>query len=306
MKFYGIILLCFILTTSALGESINIKGKLLDSQTGEFVSFANIAIIELQNGTTSYQNGEFSLLIEGSDISNSLNISCINYKDTVIALKDLDFENLNLIKLEPLVYGISEIIVIPPKLEDEIIINKLKRSKILGGIACNNIPNIYARYFPNRADYENINTISSIQIGTKSWQNKGKSKIKIRIFKMDTVLNQPSSDILKEELIVILKNGKINTINLLKYNIRVPKEGVFVGIEWLIIPENKFEFISYDELKKKIKKINYGPTLGANYSNVSNTWEYWAGKWEKFIQPVPTIIRKNKVYDAAISITLSD
>lgn len=306
-KLFGA-LLGLILVTTAFGEPITLSGKIIDATTGNPVSFANIAIIGLQKGTTSLENGDFTLTIDDKDTTNNINISCINYKNKTFALESLDFNKPIQLVVEPITYEISEVIIKPKKHDKDFVLNKLKTSEINGGLSCGNIPKIYARYFPYNSIDEGYNTISSIQVYCQSWSQKGESKVRLRIYQLDTILKQPASDILHKELIVSLKKGKINNIELSEQNIVIPKEGLFIAIEWLIIPENKYEWISEDRNGNKIRKFEYGPILGANYREESNTWLYWAGKWTKEFVSVPAIqgIKKGLFYDAGISITITE
>ena len=295
-------------TALVFSQTITIKGSIHDSHSGKPVSFASIAIVELEKGTTSLENGEFELTLDNQEITNKLSFSCINYESKVIPLSSLSLDKINQIDLIPIVYNISEVIIKPKNDHKEIVINKLKKSKIHGGLSCGNLPKMYARYFSYNSMDESINTISSIQIYCQPWNQKSESKVRIRFFQMDTVLKLPSSDILHKEIITSLKKGAINNIKMLENSIKIPKEGIFVAVEWLIIPDNAYRWTTYDQTKNKQSRIDYGPVLGANYCDESNTWLFWAGKWQKFILPVPAIpkIKKNQVFDASISITLTN
>lgn len=135
---------------------------------------------------------------------------------------------------------------------------------------------MYTRYFPYDKKYDHVDKISYIKIYCQKFQVNYKSKARIRVLSYNPKTNNPNIDIIRENLILTLKKG-MNTIDISKYNIPMPKEGVFVAIEWLIIEENAYESVWY---KNKIKhtKISYGPILGANYYEKPQTWLYWAGK----------------------------
>ena len=70
---------------------------------------------------------------------------------------------------------------------------------------------------------------------------KNNAKLKIRFFQLeDSIL---TNDLMEEDIIVTVKKGmRKNVIDISKYKLRIPKNGVLVGLEWLIIPENFYEF----------------------------------------------------------------
>lgn len=304
MKRFFSVLFFLLLVIIVHGEQpITIKGRILDAQTREPIPYANIAIVEVQKGTTSLGNGLFALIVDRVDIKGNLNISCLNYADRIIPLSSFVEDKELDILLEPILYDIPEVVIKPQK-KISLVVNKLKKSDIRGGLPCNGTPLMYARFFEYNKNDASVNHLSSVQIFSQKWQQKEVSKVRLRFFSVDTISKNPSEDIVHEEIIVSLKKGKINDIDLRNYNITMPKEGVFVAVEWLIIPENEYVWISADANNKTKKQIEYGPILGANYRKESKTWKYWAGKWSH--DKISVIVIEGVVFDAAISITLTN
>lgn len=295
------------LSAAVYSSPIKIKGIIKNSANGKPVSFANIAIVEAEKGTTSDYNGLFELRIDSMDLTRMLNISCLNYQDFKIKLSKLSTEKNNEILLETLSYEIPEILIAAKKeKQKEIALNKLKKSEINGLLTCDNLPKMYARYFPYESRFDEVKFIQSIRIGFRGDQQNRKSKVRIRILSNDS--NMPGQDILHDELILLAKSG-IHKADISKYAIRMPKEGVFIAVEWLIIEENKYDWVTYNQLKIKKTEIKYGPILGANYYQESNTWLYWAGRWEKYERKVPLVhpkIKPGSYFDSAISLTLTN
>jgi hypothetical protein len=76
------------------------------------------------------------------------------------------------------------------------------------------------------------------------------------------------------------KGMKKNVVDISKYKLKMPKNGVVIGLEWLIIPENYYEFKYQDSSKKKrITLPNYQPSLVVNYFEERNAFNYRGGKW---------------------------
>lgn len=284
--------------------SIKITGNICNSITGEPISYACVAFVEIQKGTSSLENGAFMIEIDSNEMKNTLFISCLNFQSTTISIKDFLNYSSKKILLEPATYQMAEV-KITPKESIELTINKFNKSKIHCFMGNTGLPFIYARYFEYN---DELQYVSSIQIYCKSNSGNKKSKIRLRIFEPDTLTNLPSKDLVNKEIIVVLKSGKINEIDVKEYNIRIPKNGIYIGVEYLIIPENKYTYTLIDFDGKEKKVIGYGPSFGLNATPVTKTYEYFAGTWRKYdIQKVllPKF-KENTFYDAAISITVTN
>jgi len=302
-------IILLIISFAAIGNPIKIKGIVKDIKQATPISFVSIAIVETEKGTTSNNDGFFELKIDTSDLNFTLHFSCLGFDDKKVNISELVTDGINEISLHSISYSIPEVIVTnKPKKKKKLEINKLKKSNINGLLTCNNLPIIYARYFPYEEKYENFNKISQLNIGFRGDQIRRKSKVRLRLLTFDKQFNKPDKDILHENLVVYVRNG-INKIDISKFNIQFPKDGIFVAVEWLIIEENAFEWVSYNKYHLKKRETLYGPILGANYSQKSYTWRYSAGDWKKFNLEVPMFHPKIKVgsyYDAAISLTLTN
>jgi len=304
MKIFYLTVLFLILSFLVDAGSIKITGTICNSKTGEPISYACVAFVEIQKGTSSLENGEFMIEIDSNEIKNTLFISCLNFQSTTISIKDfLNYSNKKIL-LEPATYQMAEVKV-TPKESIELIINKLKKSKIRCFMGNTGLPFIYARYFEYNEEFQYL---SSIHIYCESHFGNKKSKVRLRIYEPDTLTNLPSKDLVNKEIIVVLKSGKINEIDVKEYNIRVPKNGIYIGVEYLIIPENKYTYTLIDFNGKDKKVIGYGPSLGLNSTQTTKTYEYYAGIWRKYdIQKNPLPKFKEKTYsDAAISITVTN
>jgi hypothetical protein len=99
------------------------------------------------------------------------------------------------------------------------------------------------------------------------------------------------------------KNGKIK-IDIAKYNIEIPEEGLYVGIERLEIPYNFHEYTyTMQGSKKKRKAISVAPAIGATYTTDS-IYIFSRGKWRQF--SAPKQFHKGYNIEPAISVTLSN
>lgn len=284
--------------------SVKIAGIICNSKTGESISYASVAFVKIQKGTTSLENGVFLIEIDSNELNYTLFISCFNFKSTTISVKDFLNNSSKKISLDPIIHQLSEV-KITPKESIELTINKLNKSKINGALCISSLPTIITRYFEYN---EELQYVSTIQIYCRPNYKNKKSKVRLRFFEPDSLTNLPSKDLVNKEIIVVLKSGKINEIDAKEYNIRVPKSGIYVGIEYLIIPENKYIRTSVDFNGKEKEMISYGPMLGLNYTPITKTYENIVGNWHKYDSHIVLLpqYKEKHYFDAAISITVTN
>ncbi|MGK4566541.1 hypothetical protein [Flavobacterium sp. 3HN19-14] len=116
--------------------------------------------------------------------------------------------------------------------------------------------------------------LEQLTIMTESYKNKASFNLRILEVNDD---GSPGKDLLGENIIVIVKNGKKNTeVDLRKYQLQFPEKGFFVSVEFLIIEENKY---SVHVKGSKEMMDSYQPHFGALPSEDALTWRYIGGNW---------------------------
>lgn len=301
-----ILILFTILSTLVNSNPIQLKGVVIDYESGKPVPYANVAIVEVKNGTMSDYKGYFELTIDSTDLKGTLNVSCLNYKNLTVKLAVLSMYENNKIIIKPLIYNIPEVIVKSKNSQNKIVLNKIKKSEISESFFFVQ-PRIFARYFPCNKECGGFTNIKYLNIGFAGSKQNENYKVRIRIFANDVKSNKPTEDILYQNLIITSKLG-VNKVDISEYNIKMPSEGIFVAVEWLKIEANSFNVEGFYENDLKNGYSIYGPILGGVFSDKPQTWIYWAGDWRKYEKEFPTISHKrNKgnFIDAAISITLA-
>jgi hypothetical protein len=289
-------LILFIISGEILSQT---HGIVLNKDTNTPIPFANIWIANENIGTTSDKNGLFGFK---EDIKNKvLIISSIGFEKEQI---QVDNSNLKIF-LVPKTYTINEIVV-APKRKNEIIIGHYRRSQVVQ-FTCPRTPQIFARLFPYKDEYENNQFIKSIRIESLS---RIESKINLRMFYVSDN-GEPGDDILKTNFLIKVKKGR-NTISidtLDKLRIKFPKEGLFIALEYLIIEENEYYFKYYDkDLHKKTQIMGYMPMIGnIRTDNPLNSWVYREGMWKKDLGKKTEELTKDHLsYYLAIELTLTN
>jgi hypothetical protein len=294
------ILLLFITTLSL---SAQIKGVVKDSISGKPIAYVNIWVESENSGTTSEENGSFSL-----DIQEEKNIvfSALGYETKI--LKSTEIGNVSLVQKT---YLMPEIVLQASKGTKQIKISNYKKSKINHYYGAGKQPTIIARKIDFNEEIKKHQFLKEIKFLSTSQIEK--SKIMLRFFEVDKE-GKPGNDYLEKNIVLEIKKGKNNNIiKLEEYNIKIPENGIFIAFEWMIIEENiyRFEYTKSEE-EHKIKHydgLNYQPHIGTVPSETQTSYTYSKGNWSpkaKFENSEKSNKYSNKFGELAIELTLSN
>jgi hypothetical protein len=292
------------------------KGVVVD-ESGKPIPYVNIWVENENIGTTSEENGEFSI----ADTENkTLVFSAIGFETLKAKLNES-----GKIVLKSIAYQLDEVLIQKRIGKDQIEIGKYKKRNInlyYGTVTSQ--PTIMAKFIAATEDIKTQPFIDNITFLTLSQINK--AKIKIRFYEVAPD-GSPGLDYSDDIIIFTVKNGKQNnTLDLKDKNLIIPDKGLFIAFEWMIIEENKYTYkYTLDEennkvqgalpdSKKKVYKdgIQYEPSIGTIPSDSSTTWQYIAGKWVSRKIHKKSNLRggldkyDNKFGELAIKITLTN
>lgn len=270
---YKLLTLVLLLIPKVIFGQIN--AVVIDDSTKDIIPYVNIWIEDENTGTTSNENGAFSLDCE--EQTKIVVFSAIGYETKKIKSGLIN----QVVELKPKITEIPEVVIKPTKQNEELSIGRFEKSGINYYFACGTKPWITARYFEFKADYYQTPFLNKIKLLTNS--DVKDSKFNIRLYSVDENGN-PGSYIYDKNIIGVAPKGKkITEIDISELNIRFPEKGLFVAIEWLIIESNKFEFnYTMNDSKKKFVGIRYAPSFGTIPSETdANSWIFSKGKWRK-------------------------
>ena len=264
-----------------------IKSTILDSSTKEPIPYVNIWVSGDNNGTTADENGNFSLAINSD---NSITLSAVGYEKMSLKGKDVS----DVIYMRPKIIELNEVIIERSKNIHTLKIGSLKKPKMTHYIAMvEDFPVMHSNYYPYKEDYAATPYLKSLKLITFS---EVKSAIfNLRFYTADKN-GKPGEFLCDENIICEAKKGKhTNTIDLSKYNIKFPKSGVFVTVEWLVSERNRYYYIATSEgqsdgtvnhIKKRdqVKTYLQAPSIGATGVQADiDRWTYNQGSWNKQI-----------------------
>jgi hypothetical protein len=227
----------FLLVPIISFSQVKIRAVVCNSKK-EPLPYTNIVSSVTFNGTSTDQNGEFEM--ENVRINDTIKISNVGYKSKLVSVRVL--LNIDTIFLEDNIRALAEVVVRPYK----------EREVDLGFSKSPNNASFILRPGSQLASYvENKQAEGWIKGVYFKIVNKGKCKnsMRVRILKVDPFNLTPSSDILNENVLINADNLKYNNyVDLDKYNIPFPREGVFVVIEWVytdqVCDKNSYTVVS--------------------------------------------------------------
>ena len=241
-----------------------ISGSVKDESNGQAIPYVNIWLKNKLVGATTDSDGKFT--IEKAKTGDTLHISCLGYTAMeLLATKE------NIVVLEPEIYKLDEVVVIPMKNTEEFSIvsfEKIKKNRDW----YNNGHYSLARYYDYIEDCQNTPFLSQISIITL---NLKKEDVLFRIRLMEVGSNgEPSNKGLTDNIFLKSKNG-VNeiTVDLKKEKVLFPKNGFFVVVDRLNLSENS-------EFNMKSKMDILQPAIGMERKEQEkNTWFGFGGRW---------------------------
>lgn len=253
-----------------LSLSAQIKGVVKDSISGRPISFVNIWVQDENIGFTTEENGEFS--INASEINKKLIFSALGYEKKTVLIK-----NNTEVKLKPTEYQLEEVVIFKTLGTNSIEIGKTKNATYQ---AFDNGPKIDTKFFPYLEKYKKTKYLKKVSVFTDNLIENASFKIHFYSVNNDGF---PSTELLDKDFIVSVKKGVTkNIFDVTKFKLQMPKNGVFVGFEKLLIEKNKVEKTTVDANTNTTKKtITYFPLLLYNRVELESIYTFSGGKWNK-------------------------
>lgn len=272
-----------------------VKGIVKDSLTGQPIPYVNIAVQNENLGTTSEENGTFKIHI--SEKSRNLVFSALGYEKKVVKIS-----NAAVVNLKPAMVQLDEIVISKRFETKQIEIGHVKNSVYE---AFDSGPKIDTKFFPYLPAYKKTRYIRQVVISTDSKIDD--ATFKIHFYEVDAN-GFPGEELLEKDFIVSVSKGVRKTIfNVKKFNLIMPKSGIFIGFEKLFIEKNKPETDTFDSNTDIRASRTYYPLVLCNVIDRDYQFAYSGGKWNKETKPkqddsdVP-----NKVYEPAINLILTN
>lgn len=275
-------------------QNLHIKSKVIDADSGEALPWASVMVLNASAGATADIMGDFSLLLNEDMRYDTLVISYMGYESRKICICDLDSEGIGLTSK---VFQLETFHYLPRK-KNNIVLNPFRKRNCY--VPYTNTltedetlwvpyrphePAIEAVYFPPGKNAAPDSFIREVWLFTRSWSHP--AFFRLRVMRADD-LKRPAEDILTENVIIEV-NQRVQLVkyNLEEHHLTFPENGVFVGFELMIIPENKRKFRLPDDT---ISVALYSPYL--QYfpapEREQTYWIYTQGNWKEQYVEMPS------------------
>ena len=287
-------ILLFLLFSISLAAQT--KGVVKDSISGKPIPFVSVWSENQNIGTTSEENGEFT--INTNEKSKKLVFSALGFEKKTI--KVTDAKN---VKLVPVEYQLDEVVISKSRKSRELEIGKTDNTICQ---AFDNGPRIDVKFFPYSSNYKRTKYIKQLTLYTDSRIEN--ATVRIHFYDADEN-GFPNKELLQKDRIVIVRKGTINQlIDVSDLNLTMPKKGLFVGFEKLIIEKNKLEKTVTNSNTNETKiQTTYYPFILYNYVERDFLFTYSGGKWNKQTMNVNSNSKdKEKIYEPAINLILTN
>ncbi len=280
-----------------IGSSVSaqIKGVVKDSISGKPIPFVSIWSENQNIGTTSEEDGSF--IIYTNENSKKLLFSAIGFKK-----KAVNVSNASVVKLNPTDIQLDEVVISKSLGTRQIEIGKTNNTICQ---AFDNGPRIDVKYFPFLPSYKKIRYIKNVTIYTDSRIEN--ATIRVHFYSVDAK-GYPGEELLTKDLLVSVRKGTItNLYDVSDFNLQIPKNGIFVGFEKLIIEKNKFEKVKTNPVTNKTStQITYYPFVLYNRVERDFLYTFSGGKWNRQSKTNSSSSEKITIYEPSINLILSN
>lgn len=291
MKIFAPLFFLFSLSLSA-----QIKGVVTDSLSGKPIPYVNIVVENENIGSTSEEDGSF--VVYTSEKSKRLLFSALGFEKKTVPV------NLaKTVQMQPIEYELEEVLISNRLQTKEVEIGKTNAAI---SQAFDYGPRIDTKFFPYLPEYKKTKFIKQVSIVTDSKIES--ARIKIHLYEVGEH-GFPGKELIGKELFVTIQKGtRTHKIDVSKYNLVMPKNGLFVGFEKLLIESNKVEKTITDSNTKTTKTVRtYYPYVLYNYIERPFLFTFLGGKWIKQTnQNDEGVIENKRMYEPSINVILTN
>ena len=239
------------------------------------IPYVNIWVENENIGVTADENGMFIISVPANI---KLVFNALGYNDKTIEASKIN----GIVYLIPKIFELKEVKVTNSEVTERKVGSFLEENIKNAFANTSNNPIIYARYFPYDSLFQKTPYLKSIKTTVFSFTKK--SVFNVRLYSKNDD-GSPGLELTNQNILIEIKKGYTSPeINITKLNIPFPENGLFVGLEALIIETNRYEFthlLNPPNYKPNEKKNQYSPQFrNVILKDGLYTWMYSKGKWE--------------------------
>ncbi len=248
----------------SFGQDIVLRGIVINKETKVPVAFSTAEIKALKTGVYSDSIGKFSLAIPKKNLMDSVEFFSLGYERKKYRINDLVKTSEDLIELQPGIVKLKEVVVVPHKVK--VIKIGITSKKPWRFQIANTFGGQYGHYIQNKDRRPGFVNAVSFYLAKPGFPN---APFRIRIYGRDSKNDCPGNDLLNENVIVSNSKGAgWFTVDVSKYGIDFPTDGMYVMMEWVFSGDQYYYDIEQVIKSKdgkpdqKIQYHVYGQSLG--------------------------------------------
>ena len=282
MRFFVLLFILFC-AIGVHGQEVLFEGHVYDHKTKEPIPYVNLSFLNTLKGTSTDEKGHFFIDIPTPFLDKQIHISSLGYKDTIVVAKNIyKMKRFDMVEES---YELDEVVV-SQSLGNSDVLNPISSYSLTSGFSSSSTPWVLALYFPNIGAQKKYMEKVTVFFQKNSEFNRPTAKFRLRIYDVDPETKKPKTDILRKSM-VLESNVEEDfvSIDLGALNMKIPQEGIYVGVEWLFVPYNWYKNTLIHPLtNKKVIEDRFAPTFGAVYNKNQNykAMVYGMGEWTDF------------------------
>lgn len=283
-----LVTICLLLAHAVSFGQVVLRNIVVDGESRRGLPFVSVAVKNTQWGTVTDENGRFTVTVRDVD---SLLITSVGYETLLIAVSSA----ADTIRMQQKVVSLSEITFSASRLKKRTRLgNVLGKSRIaIGGMhqityRIDQSPGYYGGevevlyfYFQASIDKEKLAT----------------TRVRLRVYENQD--GRPGEDLLLQDVIVDLDSKQRDlAYDISQFRVKVPDEGIFVGLDFLGTIDGNGKFVPYDKLYRPVNL-----RIDCTETAISHTLQKSFGT-DWYRTSLPTRDGKVKLIDAKIGVRI--
>ncbi len=264
-------------------QEIFFEGKVFDHKTKGPIPYVNLSFLNTLKGTSTDEEGHFFIDLPVGYLKKQVHISSLGYKDTIVQAEKL--YKAKRFEMTEESFALDEVVV-SEKSGNSDVLNPISSYSLTSGFSSSSTPWVLALYFPNIGTQKKHIEKLTVFLKKSGDFKRETAKFRIRVYDVDKITKSPGRDLLQKSVVIEYDVKKdYVSLDLSDFDIEVPREGVYVGLEWLFVPSNRYRKTEKDPLTNElVAEDRFAPTFRGVYTQDQNfkVMIYGMGEWTDF------------------------
>lgn len=264
-------------------QEVLFEGHVYDKKTKEPIPYVNLSFLNTLKGSSTDEEGRFFLDLPTSYLQKKLHISSLGFKDTIV-----DAQLIYTSKRFDMVEESFELdeVVVSESFSDSDVLNPIGSYSLISGFSSSSTPWVLAVYFPNIGEQKKY--VDKLTVFIKKSENfkRSHAKFRFRVYDVDPITKKPNKNLLRESIVLEHDVEKeFVSLDISTLQIKIPQEGIYIGLEWLFIPANWYMKKEKNAITNKmVVEDRFAPTFSGVYTKNQNykVMIYGMGEWSDF------------------------